>query len=346
MMVAHNNDHAHFVNSLMVAPVGVALLAFLEAQERDDVPPLSLPLDSEPRAVERALSSLYSVSYGHFLDQVLRAAYLAGPWTGGIEDWLASAYEQAALRRPLANAIAGRFRAILHAPLSLERQEFWLVTGGKYQPAFGDYSAVYGNGEFTWASVPTVTDPPPEIHDSLTSAWDFTSASVSRWRLPVRSEARIWRIDSPSDWVSLVTSYPKIATRLHDGWELPGPNQPLSKLQRLLAAPDQRAVRSSIGQHVLPDWATLATDYDAVHLSWAGFLTTEGYISDVPGGSVTMLRYWGSERTEWLRDVFNEPTPLPAPALTRSPGNHPVDVTRNSQRREQDRVILASVLGR
>jgi len=35
----------------------------------------------------------------------------------------------------------------------------------------------------------------------------------------------------------------------------------------------------------------------------AGFLTGGGYVSDLDGGDVTMLRYWFSERTLWLRRV-------------------------------------------
>ena len=64
---------------------------------------------------------------------------------------------------------------------------------------------------------------------------------------------------------------------------------------------------------LVPDWAAVAADYDGVHLSWGGFLTAEGYVSDLDGGDVTMLRYWFSERTLWLRDVFGEPVPLDAP---------------------------------
>ncbi len=31
-----------------------------------------------------------------------------------------------------------------------------------------------------------------------------------------------------------------------------------------------------------------------------------------------MLRYWGSERTHWLADVFGDPVPLGAPVLSGS----------------------------
>ena len=67
-------------------------------------------------------------------------------------------------------------------------------------------------------------------------------------------------------------------------------------------------MRASIERQVLPDWRAVVTDFDGVHLSWAGYLTSEGYIADLAGGGVTMLRYWFSERTLWLNDVFGEPS--------------------------------------
>ena len=68
-------------------------------------------------------------------------------------------------------------------------------------------------------------------------------------------------------------------------------------------------------RHLVPDWRAVSERYDGVHLSWAGFITSEGCITDLDGGDVTMLRYWFSERTNWLADVFGEPEPLPAPWL-------------------------------
>lgn len=83
----------------------------------------------------------------------------------------------------------------------------------------------------------------------------------------------------------------------------------------LEAVPRQRGVRTSIARHLVPDWRSVAARYDGVHLSWAGFITTEGCVSDLPGGDVAMMRYWFSERTLWLADVFGEPRPAPPPAL-------------------------------
>jgi hypothetical protein len=115
----------------------------------------------------------------------------------------------------------------------------------------------------------------------------------------------------------------------------------------LRAVATQHAVRTEIAVHVLPDWEAVAADLDGVHLSWAGFLTSEGYISDLPNGGVTMMRYWGSERTLWLHDVFDDPEPLGAPALTgRVGGGVGIDASSDSERQASDRSVIETLLDR
>ena len=130
---------------------------------------------------------------------------------------------------------------------------------------------------------------------------------VTRWRLPIHAGVRLWNVDCPSDWVRLVETYPKVATRPHTGWELPGPNQYPSDTKMLRSFEKTNAVRIAVDRHVLPDWEAVAHDFDGLHLSWAGFLTAEGFVSNLSAGGVTMLRSGGSERTLWLHDVFGNP---------------------------------------
>jgi hypothetical protein len=42
-------------------------------------------------------------------------------------------------------------------------------------------------------------------------------------------------------------------------------------------------------------------------------VTAEGCATDLADGDVAILRYWFSERTHWLVDVFGQPEPLDAP---------------------------------
>lgn len=212
---------------------------------------------------------------------------------------------------------------------------------------FVDFSRVYGNGEFPWDGLWTVTDPPPDIHDSLINAWELFPDPISRWGLPVREDARIWTIDRPQDWGDLVERYRREAPGPHSGWELPGPNQHLGDVERLFSTPGQHAARVAVATHVVPDWDRVRSDYDGVHLTWAGFMTTEGRVLELSDGSVTMLRYWSSERTLWLTDVFAEPEVLSAPDLSgRINTDLEVSASDDVSRQRRDRKVLTSLLGR
>lgn len=299
-----------FVESLLAAPVGVTLLDRLEARFRNSRLSFDCLSDSIPDAVARATESMSGVAFGWVLKTAIQAGtWLTGPWVGRAPENLALAYRHAASRRPIAEALVERFRSELHQPADGSAQQWWEFESRLDDPARIqqlDYEVVYGNGEFTFGGNWTATDPPAEILDTLASAWEMDD-TVSRWRLPVRPDARVWSIDRPEDWVRLVESYPKVVTRPHFGWELPGPNQHRRNISDLLDVAGQRGARASIKRHVLPDWRAVADDVDGVHLSWAGYLTSEGYVADLAGGGVTMLRYWFSERTLWLNDVFETP---------------------------------------
>jgi hypothetical protein len=337
------------VDALLAAPAGVVLLAALEREPRPDVSFLPLPARSDPAAVGRAAAWVAGAPTGAVLAAAVEAAEaLAGPWTPAAPGNLAVAFRSAAAWRPIAEALVAAHGATLVAPFDAGAQEVWL-TGRPvaHGPRFADLGAVYGGGEFPWAGLWTVTDPPPAAHDGLVSAWELFDGPVSRWRLPVRPGARVWTVDGPEEWAALVRAYPRPAVRPHGGWELPGPNQRPADLAALLAVPTQTAARGRVAAHLLPDWAAVAADHDGVHLSWAGFLTTEGRVVDLGDGAVTMLRYWASERTLWLADVFGEPEPRPAPRLSgRVAGLLGADPGGDLPRAGADRAELARVLGR
>jgi hypothetical protein len=308
-------------DALLAAPAGVAALAWLESREREEPRYWEAPPDSNPAAVVRAVARVERMTLGELLDVCLAASQAAGPWNPNAVVYLARSYGHAEDRRPIADAIADCFGELLSGPFDLRAQQWWWsssgdeVAGRPYPDS--KFENVYGNGEFTWAGEWTVTDPPVEVHQGLVSGWDFGDGAAARWAVEVDAAARVYRVDRPEDWVALVERFPKVATEEHSGWELPGVNSRRDPDRENLESLSRgSARRSNVDSHVLPDWRGVATHYDGVHLSWAGFLTAEGYISDLPGGGVTMLRYWSSERTHWLNDVFGERTPLPAPDLS------------------------------
>lgn len=334
----HHRGVAHLVDDLVAAPIGVGLLDRLELAERGLFRPYQALGDCEPSAVERAAESVEAMSIETLLHLALDAAdSLAGPWNSRAPGSLARAYELAPERRALAEAISRRFADVLVGPSPVECQEHWLGEphpAVPIQPGLADFSQVYANGEFTWSGFWTVSSPPAEIHDDLVAAWELDPGPISRWRLRVRPDARVWRIDRPSDWVGLVERFPMAAARPHDGWELPGPNQYAGDVAYLASLTGQHAVRTTLERHLLPDWTAVAREYDGVHLSWAGFITAEGFVSDLPGRGGTMLRYWGSERTLWLADVFGVPEPLGAPRLSGAvSGALGIDLTRGHEAR-------------
>jgi hypothetical protein len=341
-----------FEDACVDSPAGVALLAALEARERPDVAWFKSPADSSPAAVESAVRAVGSMSFGEFCSVAVNTAEsLVGPWVPDAAAAAAAAYRCADARRPIAAAIAERFDTELHAPMNPDTQQWWTSApredrANDPRRLFQDYDDVYGNGEFTWAGLWTVTGPPPEVHDALVSVWDIFRGPISRWRLPVDGEARVYELHRPQDWLALVAAHPVEAKRPHGGWELPGPNQSI-KRSGLLELPNQKAAVGRLSGHVLPDWSQVAESFDAVHLSWAGFITTEGYVIAVRDKEFTMLRYWGSERTHWLRDCFGEPEPLDAPALSgRINGDLGVSTIANDQRRTEDQRRLCHLLGR
>ncbi len=102
------------------------------------------------------------------------------------------------------------------------------------------------------------------------------------WRIIASSDARVAEIHSPDAWSRLVRTYP------------------LAEAGYTYTGMEQRPDRS---RRLDPDWSKVSRDFDGVHLSVGGWLTTE----DLPfesGSAITELRSWNMESTVWLRWVF------------------------------------------
>ena len=111
----------------------------------------------------------------------------------------------------------------------------------------------------------------------------------------MRSTARVLEIHRPSDWAKLTTAHPRHADP-HPGWELPGVNQHLSEIAPLLEGAPQRAARDSVRRHLVPDWRAVSDRYDGIHLSWAGFITSEGCVVDLDDGIEVVRIVHGARR--------------------------------------------------
>ncbi len=146
-----------------------------------------------------------------------------------------------------------------------------------------------------WASKPrggfwTSTALPP-----LPSTWLLTGEETlgprhAIWRLPLLGAAKVWELDGPRSWVELCRRYPDDTTHTYgEQWRVWGLRQ---------------------SRVVTPNWGQVAQEWDGVHLSMGGLLTTEGVSLDV-GNSGSMLQGWTCEATLWLRWTFGPPERLP-----------------------------------
>ncbi len=108
------------------------------------------------------------------------------------------------------------------------------------------------------------------------------------WPVEPRPGARILELSSPAQWTDLVGRYPVDVSksRRHDWWRATG-----------------RA-----GRWLIPDFAAVAGDYDAIHLSVTGYLTTAGRALAVDDAH-TVLAGWNPDQAFWLTDVLTRSGP-------------------------------------
>lgn len=105
------------------------------------------------------------------------------------------------------------------------------------------------------------------------------------WPLQSASDCRVFEITGPDAWIELVGRYPMDVSlsRRHDWWRATGHE----------------------GTWLIPDFAAVASDYDAVHLTVLGYLTTAGRALPVRD-SHTVLAGWNPDETYWLTDALTE----------------------------------------
>lgn len=107
---------------------------------------------------------------------------------------------------------------------------------------------------------------------------------VRTWPLASSPGLRAFEITGPDDWASLVESYPlEVTCTKSVNWPV---------------------VTGVTRRWWIPDWATVGADYDAVHLSVHGYLTTAGRALPAFSGH-TGLGGWNPDATWWLNDVLH-----------------------------------------
>ena len=102
--------------------------------------------------------------------------------------------------------------------------------------------------------------------------------------------ASVFEITGPADWHALCAAAPRVNKQR---------NSPAGK------------------GTLVPDWRRVAEEYDGVHLTFAGLLTTP-FVRVTSTVGVTMLWSWDVEHTTWVTDVVRPGAPLPASDIGRS----------------------------
>lgn len=144
------------------------------------------------------------------------------------------------------------------------------------------------------ASLVTTTRSLPGL-GSAKLAWEedsFGQDDAAIWPLTATREPRVWELGRPQSWVQLVDRYPLDVThsRRHDWYRATG-----------------RA-----GRWRIPDWAAVSAEWDAVHLSVAGYLTTATRaLALADDNEATVLAGWDPDQTWWLDDMLATTTDDP-----------------------------------
>jgi hypothetical protein len=194
-----------------------------------------------------------------------------------------------ALRPFAAHLLAAPGTATWFTGLDRKRQEWLSSTGlppqeSSFHPDLRSYGA--GNTkprQTLWTSTSLTAHTSGWLH-YLRWGEDHRAPPYLRWHMEVLPSARVYEIHGPQTWQSLCLAYP---------------------------APSCMAYpRCRSDDLIEPDWQAVSQDWDGVHLSVGGLLTTERVRWGTPGRQ-THLFGWSVESTAWLRWVFHNVERLP-----------------------------------
>lgn len=158
----------------------------------------------------------------------------------------------------------------------------------------------FEGGEALWAMTSGTWWTPPissrvvsttRIRESLgpVGLWldeDFGGEHRARsWRVHPADDLRVFEIDGPVAWADLVARYPLNVTYARGAnWQ-------------------QATGRD--GAWLLPDWTAMSDDYDAVHLTVSGYLTTSGRTVFIDSQHASLIAGWAPDECFWLTDALS-----------------------------------------
>lgn len=142
-----------------------------------------------------------------------------------------------------------------------------------------------------FADLTSTTRPLPGL-GSATLVWEEDSMGFDHaeiWPLDCAPGARVYEVDGPDDWAALVRAYPLevTASRRHDWYRVTGRD----------------------GAWAIPDYPAVAKEWDAIHVTVAGYLTTATRSIQIDDERATVLAGWEPDQTWWLTDTLTNPAP-------------------------------------
>ena len=134
--------------------------------------------------------------------------------------------------------------------------------------------------------LPTTTGRVPTDSETRTPAglvWvedsmGWTQAQTCRMRMP--ADARVLEVRPAGDWAALCAEWPLpvTASRRHDWYRATGEDH----------------------EWVIPDWAGVASRWDAIHLSTSAYLACAGVPIPTGDGRASVIAGWAPHETHWL----------------------------------------------
>jgi hypothetical protein len=267
--------------ALLNSPLGTFVVATLVARRHRSrgFTPLELPPDArqvDGRAYESDPAVLYEL--------VLKCVVHLSPYAPDYGDRVrALAARAPALWEDALRLVSSRAAESWFADLQRTRQ-VWISPANSTEvpdrSRFGANLSPFGGGipkprAALWTAT-TVGSMPGGWSLYLRIGEDQRPPPYRLWRLEALPSARVYEVHGPDDWRALCGQYPG---DIFEG-------------------------------RLLPDWQAVARDWDGVHLSIGGLLTTQRVAVDT-GGRRAQLDSWDSESTVWLRWSFGRVERLP-----------------------------------
>ncbi|MFT3887071.1 MAG: hypothetical protein QM713_02750 [Arachnia sp.] len=109
-------------------------------------------------------------------------------------------------------------------------------------------------------------------------------------RVEVPTSAAIYEIRSADDWATLCRRHPiEVTSQKRHVWQ---------------------ETTGRTGRWAVPDWSRVAKHYDAVHLSYTGYLSAAGVSIPVDDETASLIAGWNPDATYWFTDITHTGDPI------------------------------------